>query len=177
MTTNDEITLWRVLDFHPDPAGWRALYFDAAAGPGEFYTEPIAGWLVQAEEDYSHGRLSPRQPPLAERERRIVAAAADAWTGELEPVCDLANFWRLLGPGEPLPSGADAQQGQELREQEKRQEQARAQRRHQEAEAARLDRLDQREQREQRLARDRQRAERRGYRGRELVVTQNRGQS
>ena len=41
--------------------------------------------------------------PPEDRERRIVAGSVNSLTGQVEPVTDIAGFWRLLAPSEPLP--------------------------------------------------------------------------
>jgi hypothetical protein len=97
------IPTWVNLDIRPAD-GWKALYHDDDQ-PEQTQTRPLAGWLIQVEDilDGDTHQPIPGQPPLTERERRIVAAVAPAYGGAVEDATDFISFWRLLGPGEPMP--------------------------------------------------------------------------
>ena len=111
---------WLTLDIRPVADGWRAVYF-IGDERGAFTVEPLAGWLVQAQNLLWLNCFAPveGQPPLAERPRRVVAGIANP-SGIVDAVDDddenCHEFWCLLEPGTEVPDHDDA-----LREHERRQ--------------------------------------------------------
>ena len=71
----------RVSGFQPDTAGWRAAF----ASDRYIRVEPLAGWVVE--------------------ETTIRAAVVVG--GDVVPVGCFPDFWRLVGPGEPVPTEYD----------------------------------------------------------------------
>jgi hypothetical protein len=99
----DTYVAYETVDFRPAD-GWKALYH--GKDPGQPLIVPVAGWLIQVQnERNSRDDRSVRgQDPLTERRRRVVAAVAE---GVELLGADASNFWLLLPPGEEGPS-ADA---------------------------------------------------------------------
>jgi hypothetical protein len=99
---------WNTIDFRPAPPGWRVVFL----WDKQREVLPIAGWLIQ--ERYSQGSQDPY--PLSDalgddekvfgRRRRVIAGTAVKGYGWVvqaidDNLDDVADVWRILGPGEP----------------------------------------------------------------------------
>jgi hypothetical protein len=103
--TEPQNPLWHNVSFTPAGPGWRAIYLDPIHDNG-YFTHALAGWLVQEQVEYHDAlHLSPKPPARGElRHRRVIAADADAESGEVMPAENADNFYRIAGPGEPDPT-------------------------------------------------------------------------
>lgn len=80
------------VDFKPAPPGWRLVYLldedDPSGDP--FVVADMPGWLVQRDRHGVHVTAAQQED-------------CDVTTAE-----STSNFWRVLGPSDPLPSAEDA---------------------------------------------------------------------
>lgn len=95
--------------FAPAPTGWRAVYVyeDASELGHEFL--PVAGWLtIEAESLYDDPSISVRAAVINPESPAELMAVDDLDDG-MDPTYH-RDFWKILGPGEPEPTGDDIAQ-------------------------------------------------------------------
>jgi hypothetical protein len=100
----DEYAQWHTVDFHPAAYGWALV---SLSDRGTVKTEPLVGWLVQAEVAYDSATDEPVEvDSLHSPIHRIVAAVHIG--AELEVAYDaLADFWRVDPPNTPKPTAGE----------------------------------------------------------------------
>jgi hypothetical protein len=99
------------LAFTPAHPGWLALYWTSTDQPGQYITEPLAGWLttVLVEVDHTGHPYPPELQQTYYPTRRVVAARANPHTGRIEPVTRRPRFYTIIGPNQPHPTEQEAQ--------------------------------------------------------------------
>jgi hypothetical protein len=94
---------WQSIEFRPASPGWRAVYLDERERPA---VEQIAGWLVQ-------------ERPAGDRgARRVVPAFHNVARWGVEPVAvdQAPRLYRILAPGEVVPTAEEISDERAARE-------------------------------------------------------------
>lgn len=91
--------------------GYRILDWTFQAGPGQYTTTPMPGWLtlIELETDH-HGYPAPTNLQAHYPRRRIVPARLDPFSGRLKDATTNPMFYRILAPNHPEPTPEEVQE-------------------------------------------------------------------
>ncbi len=103
-----------ITGFTAAPLGWRVVWLDLDCDPVKAVTAPLAGWLTGTDPETGGTvvEAATHCPGLHHGEAPSSACVYPVSEADEYP----AGFWKILGPGDPLPSPEEAQAEAEHRE-------------------------------------------------------------